>query len=156
MALTLTLLRPYPCTRYEQLGPRADCEESLRLAIGLRDLPRLARYLALGVERGLTKRNSQIFYAATELHELLVAEGAAQARSAAVGLHDDAPPADPAAHSAAASAADGAAPPPVAVLPQREKTEDVRLRLNDALSAFIEPVRCLVITPLHLHPRYAA
>ena len=34
---------------YEQLGPRADCEESLRLAIGLRDLPRLARYLALGV-----------------------------------------------------------------------------------------------------------
>ena len=162
MALTLTLLRPYPFTRYEQLGPRADCEESLRLAIGLRDLPRLARYLALGVERGLTKRNSQVFYAATELHELLVAEGAAQARSAAVGLHDDAPPADPAAHAAAAaadsaaSAAGGAAPPPVAVRPQREKTEDVRLRLNDALSAFIEPVRCLVITPLHLHARCVA
>ena len=171
------MLPSYHPTRYEQLGPRADCEESLRLAIGLRDLPRLARYLALGAERGLTKRNSQILYAATELHELLVAEGAAQARSAAVGLHDDVPPADSAAASAASAAASaasatasaasaaasaasaaagGAAPPPVAVPPRREKTEDVRLRLNDALSAFIEPVRCLVITPLHIHPRYVA
>jgi hypothetical protein len=86
----------------------------------------------------------------------LVAEGAAQARSAAVGLHDDVPPADSAAASAASAAAGGAAPPPVAVPPRREKTEDVRLRLNDALSAFIEPVRCLVITPLHIHPRYVA
>ena len=157
------MLPSYHPTRYEQLGPRADCEESLRLAIGLRDLPRLARYLALGAERGLTKRNSQILYAATELHELLVAEGAAQARSAAVGLHDDVPPADSAAASAASAAASaasaaagGAAPPPVAVPPRREKTEDVRLRLNDALSAFIEPVRCLVITALHIHPRYVA
>ena len=88
--------------------------------------------------------------------------GAAQARSAAVGLHDDAPPADAAAHAAAAAAdsaaaaAGGAAPPPVVVAPQREKTEDVRLRLNDALSAFIEPVRSLVITPLHLHARHVA
>lgn len=122
-----------PLTRYEQLGPRADCEESLRLAIGLRDLHRLSTYLALGVERGLTKRNSHIFYAATELNELLVAEGAAQARSSAVGLNDDVQSAD-----AAAAAAGGTPPLP----PRREKTEAVRLRLNDALSAFIEEVCC--------------
>ena len=53
-------------------------QESLRLAIGLRDLERLGHYLTLGQERGLTKQNSHIFYAATELNELLVAEGAAQ------------------------------------------------------------------------------
>jgi len=86
------------------------------------------------VERGLTKRNSHIFYAATELNELLVAEGAAQARSSAVGLNDDVQSAD-----AAAAAAGGTPPLP----PRREKTEAVRLRLNDALSAFIEEVCCL-------------
>ena len=131
---------------YEQLGPRADCEESLRLAIGLRDPHRLSTYLAMGVERGLTKRNSHVFYAATELNELLVAEGAAQARSAAVGLNDDVPPAD------ADAAAGGTASLPLPLPPRREKTEAVRLRLNDALSAFIEEVCYLVITPaLHLH-----
>ena len=141
---------------YEQLGPRADCEESLRLAIGLRDLHRLSTYLAQGVERGLTKRNSHIFYAATELNELLIAEGSAQARSAAVGLNDDVPPAD----DAAASAGGGTPPLPLPLPPRREKTEAVRLRLNDALSAFIEEVCYLVITPAlrlrrgcrHAHP----
>ena len=133
---------------YEQLGPRADCEESLRLAIGLRDLHRLSTYLAQGVERGLTKRNSHIFYAATELNELLIAEGSAQARSAAVGLNDDVPPAD----DAAAAAGGGTPPLPLPLPPRREKTEAVRLRLNDALSAFIEEVCYLVITPaLRLH-----
>ena len=113
---------------YELLGPRVDCEESLRLAIGLRDLDRLDKYLLVGKERGLTKFNSRIFYEAGELRDLLEAEGETSRRSNAIGLNDDVTP----------PPVDGGDAQPVPL--QRQKTELIRMRLNDAMSAFVEEV----------------
>lgn len=71
---------------FDSLGPRADCEESLRLAIGLRDLEQLGKYLAIGTERGLDKTNSRIFFEANELKDLLEAEGPANAHPYPYGV----------------------------------------------------------------------
>ena len=52
------------------------CEEHLRQGIGLRELERLDKYLKRGAEKGLTKRNSRIYYEALELRDLLAQESA--------------------------------------------------------------------------------
>ena len=120
----------------EHFRARSECEDALRQAIGLRELPRLTSLLASGEEAGLTRMNSSVFFDAVELCELLQAEGAASARSQDAGLHEADPP-SPAPHLAAAEE-------PGLLMPRREKTEAVRERLNGALDVFIEPVETQV------------
>ena len=43
-------------------GPRSKCEDELRQAIGLRELPQLTKLIDMCESNGLTKRNSRVFF----------------------------------------------------------------------------------------------
>jgi len=112
-----------------QLRPAAEREEQLRKATGLRNLDSLKVLLRDADSLGLTKSSSKVVFEATELRDLLLAEGAALKRSAStvgiasLGDSDDAPP-----------------------TLQRERTERVR----DALFVFLEDVNNDVATSVPL------
>ncbi|KOO35755.1 pdi-like protein, partial [Chrysochromulina tobinii] len=116
-----------------QLRPAAEREEQLRKATGLRNLDSLKVLLRDADSLGLTKSSSKVVFEATELRDLLLAEGAALKRSAStvgiasLGDSDDAPP-----------------------TPQRERTERVR----DALFVFLEDVNNDVATSVPLAVPY--
>ena len=102
-----------------QLRPAAEREEQLRKATGLRNLEDLCVLLQDAASLGLTKSNSKVCFEASELRDLLRAEGAAMRRSASkLGI--------------SALANDDLELP----VPARQKTERVR----DALFVFLEDV----------------
>ena len=48
-------------------GPRSKCEDELRQAIGLRELPQLTKLIDMCESNGLTKRNSRVFFEVSAL-----------------------------------------------------------------------------------------
>ena len=74
--------------------PRSDAEESMRAAIGLRDLPLLTERIVKAGSVGLTHRNSRVCFEAKELRDMLLAQramadaaAAAAAETAAAAAH---------------------------------------------------------------------
>ena len=96
-----------------QLRPKAEVEERLQKAIGLRQTARLEEELKAAKEMGLDVGSNTKVFAASELLALLLAEGAAMRRSNTAGVHDLGVP-----------------------MPQRQKTE----RVVAALHVFLEQV----------------
>ena len=96
-----------------QLRPKAEVEERLQKAVGLRQTARLEVELNAAKEMGLDIGSNTKVFAASELLALFLAEGAAMRRSNTAGVHDLGVP-----------------------MPQRQKTE----RVVAALHVFLEQV----------------
>ena len=119
-------------------GPRSRCEDDLRQAIGLRELPQLEALLAVGADKGLTKRNSRIFFEGLELRELLQAEAtlAAEKNVAALTARVDQSKSTLETDAAAADSDAG---------PGGHEDAPIRPHLKRALQAFVEPVNTSVL-----------
>ena len=152
--------------------PRSEAEESLRAAVGLRDLAMLRTQLPTASAAGLSMRNSRVFFEASELSDSLEAQQAMTDASAVAAAkvwapHKSSRAADHKSAPAAAAATEaqededeprsplrGASaselntkalpffPAPPPIV--REKTVDTLERVGRALDVFVEPVSTAV------------
>ena len=152
--------------------PRSEAEESLRAAVGLRDLAMLRTQLPTASAAGLSMRNSRVFFEASELSDSLEAQQAMTDASAVAAAkvwapHKSSSAADHKSAPAAAAATEaqededeprsplrGASaselntkalpffPTPPPIV--REKTVDTLERVGRALDVFVEPVSTAV------------
>ena len=132
-----------------QLLPRAEAEEGLRTAIGLRDLAHLNEQLKAARTLKLSSTTSRVFFEAVELRDLLEAEAAiaAAAEAAARAAADEEATSSDAASSAMKTTADGVKDADAAIgndaadsNEHSKPVEPTSSTLGDALDVFVETV----------------
>lgn len=138
--------------------PRSQCEDSLRQAIGLRELPSLEALIEASAGKGLSKKNSRVYFEAIELRDLLRAEAALTVLQAPPG-EAPTPQMDCIARRRGESQSDSGGGGSALAVGEGEGgegvDEGVSPALRRALEVFLEPVDTTVLATVPRHRPFA-